>query len=131
MKSPEEMLEINKKISSKPWELREVKTQIGRCFKIASGDFVDGGHGVICLYDDDTSLNPLTHEEIEARAEFIVASHDFVPRAAERLIEAEELLKEYYKRRGKICGECIESGTECDNCKLTKLNLKTKEFLGK
>ena len=56
-----------------PWEVECVKTSIGRCFKVGKREFFAGGHGCICLYDDDTSINPLPHKEIEANA-YLVAS---------------------------------------------------------
>ncbi len=85
-----------------PWISGCVKTSIGRCFKIGAEKIIDCGHGAMCLYDDETSLNPLSHDEIEANAAFIVRAvnnHDALVEALGGLLEAQRSTMEETRAR--------------------------------
>ena len=54
-----------------PWIVKKIETTCGHCYKIGPQDIVEASHGAICLYDDNTSLNPHGEAVIQATAEFI------------------------------------------------------------
>ncbi len=55
-----------------PWEVKRVATSMGYCYKVGSPDMANGPYGAICLYDDNTTLNPHSEGVQEANADFIV-----------------------------------------------------------
>lgn len=62
------------KFTKGPWEIAEVRTQVGRAFKIDE-EARHEDHGLVaCIYDDETSLNSRLHEEHEANAHLIAAA---------------------------------------------------------
>jgi hypothetical protein len=66
-------------ITKGPWFVKEVKTQVGRAFKINEPEKIDEPHGIIaCIYDDDTLLNNRPHEEHEANAHLIAAAPELL-----------------------------------------------------
>lgn len=58
------------------WVVREMPTQIGRCFAVGLSEHIERGHGYFTLYDDATSLNPFGDGEAEERARLISAAPD-------------------------------------------------------
>ena len=61
-----------------PWEVKEVKTQIGRAFKINEIG-IDTDHGCLaCIYDDNTTLNERQHDEHEANVHLIASAPELL-----------------------------------------------------
>lgn len=66
------------KYTKGPWEIQEVKTSCGRCFKIDEHG-KNSDHSVIaCIYDDSTTLNERPHIEHEANAQLISAAPELL-----------------------------------------------------
>ncbi len=107
------------KHTATPWILKKKKTACGYCYVIMSSELIDRDHGGICLYDDNTSLNPHAPGEQEANAAFIVEacnSYDALKHDIERHIgitssQAEEIesLKARNAELVKALNEAIET----------------------
>lgn len=113
MKTPEEMLKLSNMIPEKEW-----KSKLGPGFIAVKHD-----NGEALLDIAELVFDKETIEEALTRSLFIAASREFVPYAAKRLIEAENLLKEIEFAKGNVlkycpaCGQTITFG-HLDNCKI-------------
>lgn len=58
-----------------PWEAREVRTQVGRAFRIGAGEMLEAGKGCCIIYDDYCG-NP--DNERKANARLIAAAPDLL-----------------------------------------------------
>lgn len=65
-----------------PWEAREVRTQVGRAFRIGAGEMLEAGKGCCIIYDDYCG-NP--DNERKANARLIAAAPDLLEIAQEIL----------------------------------------------
>jgi hypothetical protein len=95
MKTPEEMLELCEKATAGPWEMR-----MSSPVRITKDNNI-----IFALLFDET-------ENIGNNAQFIAESREFVPWAAERIIELEKILKQtldYHDQLAKILPMKIES----------------------
>ena len=93
----------SKELTPGLWKVEEVKTQVGRCYKIlpVSVDVDDGHRAIACLYDDDTSLNPYPEGQQKANADLIIHAVNCYDREAPLL----EALKELVELQHRICVE--------------------------
>lgn len=65
--------------SAGPWKVTEVKTSVGRAFKINRVDHSAGSEVITCIYDDNNSTqNKISHEEHKANAHLIAACPDML-----------------------------------------------------
>jgi hypothetical protein len=95
IKTSEEMLELSKKATKEPWNIFEDFSSLD----VYSGELKHKPDGIVqakwvCQVDDEDASG---NDNYSNDAELIVSSREFVPYAAERLIEAERLLKEVVK----------------------------------
>jgi len=103
MRSAEKNLELCRKVVKEPWVSIKVKTSCGFCYKVGTKmDVLEPHGGTACLYDDHTSLNKTSHEQIELSAQFIVESSEALSHWINRAVEAERLLKATYPHLYKI-----------------------------
>lgn len=67
----------------------------------------------------------------EAIIQRVAQSRTIAPQVVRKLMEAVELLEEFYKSKGAICDRCIDAGDEeiCNKCDIAIRNHKTKQFL--
>ena len=78
-----------------PYAVVEKPTSIGRCYVVDDADKVGRPHGGVCLYDDDTSLNPHGDGEQKARAAFIVRACNTFHKALEALKAVERRMAHF------------------------------------
>ncbi len=114
-----EFLELESKATKGPWFFEKGKVERGDTRPAILWHADDAGEwifgDVACLID----------------AQFIAQSRTIAPLAVRELMEATELLKEFYKNKGATCDSCIDAGYEeiCDKCSIVERNRKTKQFL--
>jgi hypothetical protein len=118
-----EMLEICEKATPGPWNQGQVN----------NWDVVYDKNKnpvtEICKHYTQFGYQGHIAESVFNNANFIASSREGWPYAIIRVMEAEELLNEYYKRKHLLCNECSPLDGECEECKITKLTDKTKQFL--
>lgn len=75
-------MESEVKWTEGPWEAREVRTQVGRAFRIGAGEMLEAGKGCCIVYDDYCG-NP--DNERAANARLIAAAPDLYEAALQAL----------------------------------------------